>query len=109
MKKLIQSKALLFVFVMVSFILLAMHNNLSDSRLAKVKTVRGVNIFMYSEPVGEFEYLGTIKISLAITGQPKEMINMALNKLAKQFPQANGIMFTDDQMEKADAIKIKTE
>ena len=80
----------------------------SDKSAAKVDMEQGVFIFMYSKPAGDFEYLGSVKkTGLVWSGKPKEMFNILLKRCKADYPQANGLVFTTIDMDKADAIKIK--
>ena len=74
---------------------------------ATVNQMQGVYIFMYSKPNAEYTYLGSIKIKTAWSGQPEEMLNITLRKLKKDYPGADGIIFTSAQMEMIDVIKFK--
>lgn len=74
---------------------------------AEVNQMQGVSIFMYSKPIAEYTYLGSIKIKTAWSGQPEEMLNITLRKLKKDYPGADGIIFTSSQMEMIDVIKFK--
>jgi hypothetical protein len=74
---------------------------------ATVNQMQGVYIFMYSKPTAEYTYLGSIKIKTAWSGQPEEMLNITLRKLKKDYPGADGIIFTSAQMEMIDVIKFK--
>lgn len=74
---------------------------------ATVNQMQGVYIFMYCKPVAEYTYLGSIKIKVAWSGQPEEMLNITLRKLKKDYPGADGIIFTSAQMEMIDVIKFK--
>lgn len=80
---------------------------LSLSQTATVDQQEGVSIFILCKPVAEYEYLGTVKIKAAWTGEPEEMLNIALKKVKKEYPLADGIIFTRLAMDKADAIKFK--
>ncbi len=100
-------KKTLLLAAVTAFFTLSSFRMPDEKGKANVDQQEGVYLFMYSKPNAEFEYLGTIKVKAVWTGQPAEMLNVALKKLKKDFPQANGIIFNADNMEKADAIKIK--
>lgn len=74
---------------------------------ATVERQEGLLIFMLSKPVADYEYLGTVKIKAAWTGEPTEMLNISIKKVKKEYPQAEAIIFTSVGMDKADAIKFK--
>ena len=59
---------------------------------------------MFSKPNAKHQYLGSVKKSIAWTGQPEEMLNAMIKKVKKEYPNADGIIFTSVNMDKADAI-----
>lgn len=79
----------------------------SDKEKANVEQMDGLYIFIKSKPVAENDYLGSVKKSLALTGNPEEMLNSMIKKVKKEYPSADGIIFTSVSMDKADAIKFK--
>jgi hypothetical protein len=89
------------------FLLLTAFTFFVDRASGTVDQKQGLYIFMLSKPVAEYEYLGSVKKSLAWTGQPEEMLNSMIKKVKKDYPDANGIIFTSVNMERADAIKFK--
>jgi hypothetical protein len=91
-----------------TLLLLAGFNLVSSNRgLAMVEQQQGVYIFMLSNPTSTYEYLGSVKKGIAWTGQPDEMLNSMIKKIKKEYPNADAIIFTSIDMDKADAIKFK--
>lgn len=74
---------------------------------AKLQPYQGANIFYMSTPEREYTTLATFKVKQSFTGEPKEQIKTALEKLRKEYPQADGLIFTDVNMQQAEAIKFK--
>lgn len=74
---------------------------------AEVQTKEGICLFVFSKPLKEYQYLGSIKQKVFWTGQPQEMISIMLKKVKQQYPEADGIIFTDAYMNEVDAIKFK--
>ena len=74
---------------------------------AMVEQQQGVYIFILCKPSAEYEYLGSIQQKAAWTGQPSEMLSGMLKKLKKEYPEANGIIFTSLDMDKADCVRFK--
>lgn len=74
---------------------------------ATVDQIEGLYVFIKSKPTAENEYLGSVSKALAWSGKPEEMLNSMIKKVKKEYPQANGIIFTSVDMDKADAIKFK--
>ena len=74
--------------------------------LAKVDTVAGLLIFAYSQPVNQYKELAHITVQQRFTGEPKEQINTALKLIKKEYPEANGVIFTGNNMQQATIIKL---
>lgn len=74
---------------------------------AIVDQQQGVYIFMLSKPTVAYDYLGSVKKGAAWSGQPSEMLSGVLKKVKKDYPKADGLIFTTLDMDKADAIKFK--
>lgn len=92
------------------FIVSCISNSIETSKeqQAIVKSQEGISIFIMSTPVSEYEFLGTVKkTGLVWSGKPDEMFNGILKKCKKEFPLANGIIFSDISLERADCIKLK--
>lgn len=98
---------LLYFFAVCCLLTFGFKHAPADKSAAVVSSEQGVYIFVQCKPVAEYEYLGTIKKSVALTGEPSEMLNAMLKKLKKDFPAADGIIFTSADMDKADAVKFK--
>ena len=79
----------------------------SDKGSATVDQKEGLYIFLLSKPTAEYEYMGSVKKGLAWSGQPDEMLNSRIKKIKKEYPKADGMIFTSIDMDKADAIQFK--
>lgn len=97
---------LFIVLIAVSFLVTAF-TLVSDKSSATVDQKQGLYIFILSKPTAEYEYLGSVKKSVAWTGKPEEMLNSMIKKVKKDYPNADGIVFTSVNMDKADAINFK--
>jgi hypothetical protein len=95
------------VLLLTIFFIEAQTNILPKKNIAEVNQVQGVYLFIMSKPVREYTYLGSTKIKVVWTGDPVEMINVTLKKLKKDYPTADGIIFTTMQMNQGDVIKFK--
>ncbi len=73
---------------------------------ANTELIQGMYLFIKSKPVMEYDYVGTCK-TVTFGSKASEAINCMIKKVKKDFPDANGIIFTDDDLWKADAIKLK--
>ncbi len=100
-KAAIKSLLLGFIFL-VSFVIVE-----SDHKAATVKQIKGISVFIMSEPKAEYTYLGTVKKSFALSGANDEMINGIVNKTIKDYPTADGVIFNTLEFEKGDVIKFK--
>ncbi|MFN5556709.1 MAG: hypothetical protein ACK48F_10900 [Chryseotalea sp.] len=75
---------------------------------AEVDQEQGLYVFIRSKPVKEYEYLGKVNMPEVVwSGKPKEMMNIAVNRTTKQYPNANALIFQSDNFSKVDAIRIK--
>lgn len=78
-----------------------------DKTAATVTQEQGVSVFILSKPTQAYDYLGTVKVKLTMSGAPSELFNKALKNLKKDYPNADGIIFNSIDLDKADAIKFK--
>jgi hypothetical protein len=74
---------------------------------ADVEQKEGLYIFMLSKPQCEYEYLGSEKKVLSWSGKPEEMLNSMIRKVKKEYPKAEGLIFTNISMDKCDVIAFK--
>lgn len=99
MKKILLFLSCIFIF--------SAYKIISEKNSAIVEQEEGINIFIKSKPVAEYEYLGSVKKGMALSGQPEEMFNSMVKKCKKEFPSANGLIFTSIGLDKADCVKFK--
>lgn len=78
-----------------------------DKSKATVEQQEGVYIFILSKPVAEYEYLGTVVVKATWSGEATEIIDKMIKKTKKDYPNAQGIIFTDTGLGKADVIRFK--
>lgn len=86
----------------------------TDFSISKVQKMQGLFVFCDSEPVAEYEYLGTIESDRKTVKWNQEpqytVVRDALIKDVKEkFPEANGVILhlVYGSADKADAIKFK--
>lgn len=96
----------LFLFIALTAFTLCNAQTI-DNTLATVTEQQGIYIFMLSKPTQKYDYMGTVKIKLKWTGEPDEMLRKMLNKLKQDYPKANGIIFTNLNMESADVVMFR--
>lgn len=94
---------------LIAICLIAMSFTLAetDKTKATVDQMDGLYVFIKSKPVTDYEYLGSVSKVLAWSGKPEEMLNSMIKKVKKEYPKADGIIFTSVDMDKADAIHFK--
>ena len=79
-----------------------------NSRICSVDSFEGMYIFLQSNPNSEFQEIGSVKkTGLVWTGKPKEMFRIILKKAKKDYPDADGLIFDDINMDHASVIKFK--
>ena len=100
-------KTKFLILLFVASVFLTAFTVFTDKGTATVDQQQGLYIFMLSKPQLEYEYLGSVKKTLAWSGKPEEMLSSMIKKVKKDYPNADGIMFTSIEMDKADAIKLK--
>jgi len=96
----------LFFSTLVAF---AVVNYSPKRSTAEVKMMQGLYIFADATPVMEYDYLGSVKATIAIDGQYQNIRDKLIKKTVKDYPEANGIIihFNAGGIDKADIIKIK--
>lgn len=100
-------KLLLPVLAIMAVFLVAFQAPSVDNSLASVNQKEGLYLFNHSKPVNEYEYLGSVQMKLAWSGKPEEMLKGMLKRVKKDYPKADGLIFTTVHMDRADAIKFK--
>jgi hypothetical protein len=91
----------------LSVVLLCAFTISSNKNSAVVDQKEGLYVFMLSKPTAEYEYLGSVKKGIAWTGSPEEMLDGIIKKVKKEYPRAEGVIFTSMAMDKADAVIFK--
>ena len=76
----------LLLLAVVSIIFATSFKIMADKSNAAVDQIQGVYVFIQSKPTSEYEYLGSVK---------------------KEYPQADGVIFTSVNMDQVDAVKFK--
>lgn len=73
----------------------------------EVEQMQGLYVFIHSKPVGEYDYLGSYTPTMVPSSNAKPIVNHMIKKGKEKFPTADAIIFTDDELGKADMIKLK--
>lgn len=100
-------KKVLAIFILGSIALVAFKQG-EDKGLARVNRYQGYYIFVQSQPINEYDVLGTVKkTGIVWTGYPDEMFNTLIRRMKRDYPIADGIIFDDVAMQHATCIKFK--
>jgi len=101
-------KLMIITFFAFSFLSISAIETSTNKRLAEVNQKEGFLIFMQSQPVAEYEVLGTVKkTGLTWTGSPEELFNTLMKRAKKDYPKADAIIFEDIELNHATCIKFK--
>ena len=73
---------------------------------AEAQQVQGYYIFYNCRPVLEYDIMKVESISIAMSGTPENLINIAIRK-AKDSYGADGIVFLNEDMDSFQIIKFK--
>lgn len=103
-------KNLIFSLALVTISLFSFAQELFKKNLAEVNQYSGIYVFFDCKPLREYEYITTMKkncVAKSITDAFQKYAAMA----KKEFPQCDGIIFHDMQMDfskdRFDVIKFK--
>jgi predicted small secreted protein len=105
-------KIILGVIVGISITMLisaGMENYVINKNTANVEMYQNVRIFTDSRPLAEYEYLGTVKITISFSGQYTPLRNSFIKAAKKKYPDCEGIIlnFVNGGTDTADVIKFK--
>jgi len=103
-----QTFAIAAILTLLSFT----STKVSHKSTATVKQIQGCFIFIDSEPITNYKYLGTVTLTRKESRrelsslQYQDVRDALLTKLKKLYPQAQGVIyhFHDGDTDKADAI-----
>ena len=76
---------------------------------SEVDQMQGLYIFTDSHPVLEYEYLGTVKVTVGMDTQYQGVRNKLIDKARKDYPNADALImqFKSGGTDRCDAIKFK--
>lgn len=100
-------KLILGIIIGVSFTAIVgagLQNYVVNKKTAEVESSQNILVFMDSKPVMEYDYLGTIKMSVSWTGVYSEIRTYLIKTAKKKYPQADAIIIDKGT---ADVIKFK--
>lgn len=80
----------------------------APSNLAKVESESGIMIFVRSVPAGEYQVLGTLNMPEIVNSNAAgPMIDIAVRRCIKQYPQANAVICGGNTLSQVRAIIVK--
>lgn len=91
----------------ISLLSFKVAEQMAEKSSAKVEQIKGVYVFTNSKPIREYEYLGSFEPKVVPSKRTKTIIEFMITKGTEKYPQADGIIFKDDELVEADLIKFK--
>ena len=82
---------------------------LTDKDVGKVEQIESLYVFYRSKPCSKYEELGTVKVTISMTGKPEEMIELLTKKAKKNFPTGEALIISDANMNTASVVKFTGE
>ena len=80
----------------------------SESHNAQVYKWQGFYVFMECAPGSDYTVLGSVKEKgIVLTGRPKEMFTTILQRVRKDYPTADGVIFDPANGQHANCFKFK--
>jgi hypothetical protein len=75
---------------------------------AEVEQIQGVNVFIGSRPVKEYEFLGNVKSGGVVMSKDYEdLMPKMVKKAVEKYPKADGVIFKGGSIYECDAIRFK--
>lgn len=90
----------------IALITLSAFKTMADYSQAKVNQIQGINVFIASQPTQQYEYLGTITNNW---NYGDKLANKIIAEAKAKYPAANGIIFSNLNLNQADVVKFKNE
>ena len=75
-----------------------------NKNTATVEIYQNIRVFTDSKPVMEYEYLGTVKMTIALSGKYSEVRDFLIKTAMKKYPECDAIIIDRGR---ADVIKFK--
>jgi hypothetical protein len=77
---------------------------------AEVEQYQGIYVFIDSKPINQYDYLGTVKNTMSLSGgQYEDVRDKLIKKTKSEFPGADAIILNlkSGGTDHADAVKLK--
>lgn len=81
--------------------------DINTKSLAEVEQIRGLYVFIHAKPKGEYQYVGSYTPTIVMSKNAAPIIDHMIKKGKEMYPQANAIIFTDDELGRVDLIQLK--
>ena len=93
---------------LITLISAGIENYVVGKQTAHAERFQNVYVFTDSKPVMEYEYLGTIKGVMTLTGQYQPVRDGLIKKAKKEYPGCEGVILhlVDGGIDKADVIRV---
>ena len=80
-----------------------------SKKTAEVQAYQNIKVFTDCTPVMEYQYLGTVKVTMSLTGYYPELKTILIKKAKKDYPTVEGLIITITESgdASADVIKFK--
>ena len=101
-------KALLFTIAAAALLSFTVIEYQVKKSTCEATQYQGIYLYMKSTPVSDYTILGTVKkTGIVWSGKPNEMMNILTRRAKNDFPETEGLIFDDTNMEHATCIKFK--
>ena len=96
-----------FTLVILSIFSFKIEQDSNPKSLAEVEQIRGLYVFIHAKPKGEYQYVGSYTPTIVMSKNAAPIIDHMIKKGKEMYPQANAIIFTDDELGRVDLIQLK--
>lgn len=95
-----------FALCVLTIFSFKLEQDVNSKSLAEVEQISGLYVFIHAKPKGEYQYLGSYSPGMVPSKNAAPIINHMIKKGKEMYPQANAIIFTDDQLGRVDLIQL---
>lgn len=107
MKRIITT-SLILVLIAAFFQGVAIGQTNEEFAMAKAgKFIAGAYIFLWTEPVADYDYVGTIKVKIDWEKDADKAFDKLIRKARKEFNNFDGVVFNRSDFTRADLIKFR--
>jgi len=102
-----KKRSIAFVLSIAVFICVSGFIQSEQRDLAHVEQRDGLYIFIQCKPQTSYNDLGTVKARPAFSDKAGAFIDAMIKNCKKEYPQADGLIFTTPDLDRAEAVKFK--